>query len=81
MFVGLEKRRVARGASSVSYIILVGVVALGTLGTWQAFGKKVGEKTKAQGGVVEDVGPGGPIRLPLANAPPCCGPKPQMLLR
>ena len=47
-----------RGANSVEYIILVGVVALGALAAFTEFGSKVGEKTRAQGGAVTDISTG-----------------------
>ena len=40
--------RDVRGATLVEYIILVGVVAVLALAIFQAFGKKIKEKMKAQ---------------------------------
>ena len=49
------KKSARRGANSVEYIILVGVVALGALAAFSEFGSKVSEKTKSQGGAVEGI--------------------------
>ena len=45
-----------RGANSVEYIILVGVVALGALAAFQAFGESVSTKIKQQSSTVGGFG-------------------------
>ena len=50
------KKNARRGANSVEYIILVGVVALGALAAFSEFGSKVADKTKAQGQSAEGIG-------------------------
>lgn len=45
-----------RGANSVEYIILVGVVALGALAAFQEFGSKVSSKVSQQGSAVGGIG-------------------------
>ena len=47
------KKSARRGANSVEYIILVGVVALGALAAFSEFGSAISKKTKDQGSKVD----------------------------
>lgn len=47
-----------RGANTVEYLILVGVVALGALASFQMFGSTVSAKTRSQGVAVGNIGDG-----------------------
>ncbi len=58
-----------RGAAHIQYVILVGVVALATMGAWDTFGGRVSNKTAKQGDCVVSLSCG-QGRVPTPSQPP-----------